>query len=600
MFHDVLRKLLLLDLLFEDVEQMHRVGGDLRMIVIEDLRENLEREARRQPRHAFVGSCEIAVLLIRLRLGIDVLEIFAVIDAHLGIDAGILGLLEARQHRELTHHLQGAGCAGRVRQRGMDQQLLVDLHLLVHAQAIRHFHDVDAIEEGLVVLVVLEGLPFRFVGVREDNAVERNGGKALRALVIALLRGGQQGMQHLDRRLEHLDELEQALIGEAEAARIAVGIRIILGVLFELADVDLAAQARDVVIVFITRHGFGDGDLKQHRRKTFHHLELGDVAVELVQAFHSPRRHDPAEIACRYAVVLFEDGAVFLAREQAEWRLVHRRTLDRIERNLFHQRFQLLRQRGLAAARGAEQIEYLLFLFEALCGVAEEGHDLLDGVFHAVEVTKRGIDLEHLVGEDPREALLFAGVDQLWFVVCLLQSFGGRGEGGGVGLAYLEVFVYGELFCSSPLVPRLVIVKDVHNHLTPVLCGRAASALPMMPLCPTVRRLSARLQFCNYQARQVSSQIHCATGNSALRSAEFSACNHYKHKSLTLSSTRRTEGWRDYGATHYLYRREVCLSTPPRRRRFITPRVSARAACGRPSVLVLSMAAPPRARGAGV
>ena len=49
-------------------------------------------------------------------------------------------------------------------------------------------------------------------------------------------------MQHLDRRFEHLDELEQALIGKAQSAGIAVGIGIVLRELVELADIDLAHQ----------------------------------------------------------------------------------------------------------------------------------------------------------------------------------------------------------------------------------------------------------------------------------------------------------------------------------------------------------------------
>jgi hypothetical protein len=64
--------------------------------------------------------------------------------------------------------------------------------------------------------------------VRQHDAVERDRAEALGALVVAFLRGGQQRVQHLDRRLEHLDELQQALVGQAQAAGIAVGVRVVL------------------------------------------------------------------------------------------------------------------------------------------------------------------------------------------------------------------------------------------------------------------------------------------------------------------------------------------------------------------------------------
>ena len=70
-------------------------------------------------------------------------------------------------------------------------------------------------------------------------------------------------MQHLDRRLEHFDEFEQALRGAAEAARIAVGVRIVLAEMLELADVDLADERGDVLVVLVAGLGLGDGDLAQ-------------------------------------------------------------------------------------------------------------------------------------------------------------------------------------------------------------------------------------------------------------------------------------------------------------------------------------------------
>jgi hypothetical protein len=70
-------------------------------------------------------------------------------------------------------------------------------------------------------------------------------------------------MQHLDRRLEHLDEFEQALRRAVEAAAIGIGVGIGLTVVFELADVDLADQRGDILVVLVAGLGLGDADLAQ-------------------------------------------------------------------------------------------------------------------------------------------------------------------------------------------------------------------------------------------------------------------------------------------------------------------------------------------------
>ena len=100
--------------------------------------------------------------------------------------------------------------------------------------------------------------------MRQHNPIERDCTKPFRALVIAFLRCGQQGMQHLDRRLEHFNELEQPLVGQAQAPGETVGIGVVLSEGLELADVDFADQRRDVLIVFVARLGFRDADLLEH------------------------------------------------------------------------------------------------------------------------------------------------------------------------------------------------------------------------------------------------------------------------------------------------------------------------------------------------
>jgi hypothetical protein len=198
------------------------------------------------------------------------------------------------------------------------EQLLVDLDLFADAQAVRHLDDVDAVEEGLVVLVVAEGLPLALVAVRQHDAVEGDRAEALGALEVAFLGGGEQRVQHLDRRLEHLDELEQALVGQAQAAAVAVGVGVVLGVGLELADVDLADQRADVLVVLVARLGLADADLLEDARVALDHLELADVAAELLEPLHGPGAEDAVQVAARDAVFLLEDGAVFGRVEQAQ------------------------------------------------------------------------------------------------------------------------------------------------------------------------------------------------------------------------------------------------------------------------------------------
>jgi hypothetical protein len=101
----------------------------------------------------------------------------------------------------------------------------------------------------------------------------------------------------------------------------------------------LPTRLRDVLVVLVARLGLGDADLLEDARVALDHPELADVAAELLQPLDRPRRQDAVEVAARDAVFLFEDGAILGRIEQAQRRLVDRRTLDRVERHLLHQRF---------------------------------------------------------------------------------------------------------------------------------------------------------------------------------------------------------------------------------------------------------------------
>ncbi|MNL50675.1 hypothetical protein D3C87_1737090 [compost metagenome] len=77
-----MRELLAFDLLFEHVEQMHRVGRHFSVIEVEHAGEDFKCEPRGQSVHPFVDTGVVAILLIGLRFRIGVFQAFTVIDAH--------------------------------------------------------------------------------------------------------------------------------------------------------------------------------------------------------------------------------------------------------------------------------------------------------------------------------------------------------------------------------------------------------------------------------------------------------------------------------------------------------------------------------------
>src|SRR5664279_536452 len=110
-------------------------------------------------------------------------------------------------------------------------------------------------------------------------------------------------MQHLDRRFEHFHKLKHAAIGETEPAGIAISVWVMLRIFLKFADVDLAHQRRNILIIFIAWLRLGNGNLLQHRWMQFDDAELADVAIKFVQALYCPWRHDGVEVAPRNAEV---------------------------------------------------------------------------------------------------------------------------------------------------------------------------------------------------------------------------------------------------------------------------------------------------------
>ena len=176
---------------------------------------------------------------------------------------------------------------------------------------------------------------------------------------------------------------------------------------------------------------------------TFTTVNRRNVAAELIEPLEAPGTHQAAEPTARNAVALlqhrsgccgieeaeraFEDGTDFIARLQH---------IDRID---LHQRLEPLRQRGLAAADRAEQIEDLLALLEPLRGVTEETDDALDRLFHAEEFGEGRIDANGPVHEDAAEPLIPRGVDELGLADRVENSLGGARIGLRIVAAQVEI-----------------------------------------------------------------------------------------------------------------------------------------------------------------
>ena len=125
-------------------------------------------------------------------------------------------------------------------------------------------------------------------------------------------------MQHLDRRLEHLDEFHKTLRRAVQAAGIRIGIGIVLAEKLELANIDLADETRNILVVFVPRFGLGDADLLQPRRLQAHNRKLGDISAKLLQSFHGPGRDRAGQPSYRDSVALLEFGPERYRIDQAE------------------------------------------------------------------------------------------------------------------------------------------------------------------------------------------------------------------------------------------------------------------------------------------
>ena len=400
-------------------------------------------------------------------------------DLQLAEDRRVFGNGQTREHRELGQRAQRLRRARRLRQRRGLQHLVVDAHLFVDTQAVRHLDEVHAVDESLIVLVVAELQPLGFVRVRHDETVERQRRQRFGALEVAFLGGCQDRVEHLKRRLEHLDELDAARRTQTQRARVAVRVRIVLRELLQHAQVDLADQRRDVLRVLVARLRLDDADLVQHRRHDADDLELGQIALEFLQALQRPRAGDAGQCPARNAIAVFHLLAELVAGKQSQWRLEQRgdlarhRVLQRIDRELLAQRLDLLRQRRLAATDRTEQIQHLLAFLETLSGVKEVRVQRHQRLFHAMEVREHIPGLDDAILEDARQTRIVGSVDKLGLADRLEHAFVRAGVCHAIALAVVQEVFDSHLFvhCADEGVAKRGKQLGGRVHLTSLTRG---------------------------------------------------------------------------------------------------------------------------------
>lgn len=121
------------------------------------------------------------------------------------------------------------------------EQFFINADLFGDTQAIRHLDDIDAVEEGLIVLVITEGHPFRFVGVSKDDPVKRQGGDPFGAVIVTFWVAVSSGCSTLIGAL-NISTNSIILVGAAQRTGVAVGVRVVLRIVFQLTDIHLTDQ----------------------------------------------------------------------------------------------------------------------------------------------------------------------------------------------------------------------------------------------------------------------------------------------------------------------------------------------------------------------
>ncbi|MNQ94244.1 hypothetical protein D3C85_1097520 [compost metagenome] len=224
------------------------------------------------------------------------------------------------------------------------------------------------------------------------------------------------------------------------------------------------------MVVLVTRLSLGDCDLVQDRRLQLHDLELGDVAFNFFQALDSPwRRNDRLDHRGWHAVFVLQHFDAVWAVEEAERRFEDRRTVavlvdDGVDREFFHQHLQALGQRRLTTTDWTQEVQDLLAFFQALSSVAVVSNDLLDRVFHAMELGEGRVALDFAVLEDAAQTSVITGVDHFRFADCRQHTLGRSCVGGRSGFAQFQVFVERNYFWLLAFVLSGEFCKGAHRY----------------------------------------------------------------------------------------------------------------------------------------
>ena len=94
---------------------MDGIGRDLDRVVVEGGGQDLEREPRRDPVHAFVDARGVLVFLHAARPRVHFAQALAVVDAHLGIEIRVLVLPQASAGEQSVAGAHGALASSEVR-----------------------------------------------------------------------------------------------------------------------------------------------------------------------------------------------------------------------------------------------------------------------------------------------------------------------------------------------------------------------------------------------------------------------------------------------------------------------------------------------------
>ncbi len=248
----------------------------------------------------------------------------------------LLGILEARHHRPHRRDFERVRRDVLVLDLPIREVLLVDPDLFGE---LRDVGDVDldrAIPQGFHELVVQELLVFGLVRVTEDHLVDV-GLRELLRLDLVLLRRAEQIVEERDVELEHLDELDDAAVGDVELAveveRARVGVRSILG---DLPVVDVTGQLGRVLVLLVLRLERADADavlLAQHEAPAanvvLNHLRPVAVVLDDEVLVDEPTRRIELAFDAHLVLLVREADAVDrllppLRRDEAKRLFVHR------------------------------------------------------------------------------------------------------------------------------------------------------------------------------------------------------------------------------------------------------------------------------------